>query len=65
MWILVVLLVTGTPPDSVVSIPGYYSGAACEAVGKYLARAQSALNHKGIVRNFLCIPGPKADIPQQ
>jgi hypothetical protein len=40
-------------------------GAACEAVGKYLVRAQSVLNHKGIVRNFLCIPGPKADVPQQ
>jgi hypothetical protein len=64
MWILLVLLVAGALNDSIITVPGYDSGATCEAAGQYLLREYSAFNHRGIVRNFLCIPGPKADFPQ-
>lgn len=65
MWVLVILLATGAPTDSVVTVPGYDMATTCDAVGKYLLREHGALNQKGIVRDFFCVPGPKAVFPER
>lgn len=64
MWVLVVLLATGGATDTTVTVPGYDLLTTCQSVGKYLLREHGVLNQKGIVHDFLCVPGPKAVFPE-